>query len=63
MARLNVRGGGVRRVGMAMAMNGEEGKRVERMGVGKGEGVGSEGTWRWWKVSKGVNLDVVGGGR
>ncbi len=35
------------------------------MGVdeaGKGKGVGSKGTRRWRKVSKGINLDVVGSG-
>jgi hypothetical protein len=62
MVRLNARGGGARHVGMAMAMNGEEGKRVERTGVGKGEGVSSKGTQRQQKVSKSVDLDVVSSG-
>jgi hypothetical protein len=31
--------------------------------AGKGKGVSSEGTWWWWKVSKGINLDMVGSSR
>ena len=44
--------------------NGNEWQR--RIGVdeaGKGEGVGSEGTWQQQKVLKGVDSDVVGSSR